>query len=252
MHLFFIDESGTIVAENKKHSKYFVIGGVIIPEIHWREIYKKLRDIKKQYAISSEIKWRYFAPNNTDEDNGMKHLSFEEKNDVRQKLYNIITSYKSIKIISTVTNIEEAYKLTYVNTKDDLYWYAYKQTIERFQYYLQDLSRVSGAEFNGLVIIDNRLSCDDNRLRNLHHKLMYVDKENYSNFNNLIEGLFIAPSHLSVGIQFADLVAGALFRKYEKNDTKYYDQIKGSIRVHNGQILGYGIVQFPKNKKTSS
>ena len=56
---------------------------------------------------------------------------------------------------------------------------------------------------------------------------MITDKENYSQFNNLIEGLFIAPSHLSVGIQFADLVAGAIFRKYEKNvvDVGCYSRI---------------------------
>ncbi len=248
MHLFFIDESGTIVPENKKHSKYFVIGGVIIPEIHWHDIYKKLKELKKQYKITSEIKWRYFAPNNNDEDNGMKHLSFEKKNEVRTKLYNIITSYKSVKIISTVTNIEEAYKLPYVNTKDDLYWYSYKQAVERFQYCLQDLERESGAEFNGLVIIDNRLSCDDNRLRTLHYRLLLGEKENYSNFKNLVEGLFIAPSHLSVGIQFADMVAGAIFRMAEKNDDQYYLQIKNSIRNKDGKILGYGIVNMPPKK----
>ncbi len=246
MHLFFIDESGTIVAENKKHSKYFVIGGVIIPEIHWHDIYRKLRELKKQYGVTSEIKWRFFSPNNKDNDNGMSNLTFEERDEFRQKLYELITSYKSIKIISTITDIEEAYKLPYVNDRDDLYWYSYKQTVERFQYYLQDLSRNSGAEFNGLVIIDNRLSCDDNRLRNLHHNLLVVDKENYSKFKNLIEGLFIAPSHLSVGIQLADIVAGAIFRKVEKDDSKYYEQIKKSIRNRDGNIFGYGIVQFPK------
>ena len=246
MHLFFLDESGTVIPKNKKHTKHFIIGGVIIPEIHWHEIYKKLRDVKKQYKINSEIKWRYFSPNNQEQENGMKHLSFDERNEVREKLYNIITSYKSIKVISTVTDIEEAYKLPYINNQDDLYWYSYKQTLERFQYYLQDLSRESGAKFNGLIIIDNRLSCDDDKLRNLHHKAMVGDKENYSQFNNLVEGLFIAPSHLSVGIQFADLIAGAIFRKYEKNDCKYYDKIKKSIRNKNGNILGYGIVEFPK------
>ena len=246
MHLFFLDESGSIVPENKKHTDCFVIGGVIIPEIHWHEIYKKLRDIKKQYNITSEIKWRYFSPDNKDENNGMKHLSFEQKNEVRTKLYNIITSYKSVKIISVVTNIEEAYKLPYIKNSNDLYWYSYKQVVERFQYYLQDLSRDSGVEFNGLVIIDNRLSCDDDRLRTLHHKLMLVNREHYSNFNNLIEGLFIAPSHLSVGVQFADLVSGAVFRKFEKDDDKYYNQIKNSIRNRDGNINGYGIVEFPK------
>ncbi len=247
MHLLFLDESGTIVDRSKKHSKYFVIGGIIIPEIHWKDIYKKLCDVKKQYGISSEIKWRYFSPYNCEECNGLKEFDFEKRCEVRNKLYEIITAYKSIKIISTVTDVEKAYRLPYVNSKDDLYWYSYKQVVERFQYYLQDISRESGADFNGLVIIDNRLSYDDNRLRTLHHKLMIIDKDTYSKFNNLIEGLFIAPSHLSVGIQFADIVAGAIFRKYEKNDDICFDKIKGSIRSRNGNILGYGIIKFPKS-----
>ena len=245
MHLFFLDESGTIVPQSKKHTDYFVIGGVIIPEIHWHDIYKKLRDIKKQYGITSEIKWRYFAKNNKDDSNGLKHLDFEQRNEVRNKLFNIITSYKSIKIITVVTNIEEAYKLPYIDNQNDLYWYSYKQAVERFQYYLQDLSRESGAEFNGLVIIDNRLSCDDDRLRTLHYKLMTGKEEKQMPMSNLIEGLFIASSHLSVGVQFADLIAGAVFRKYEKNDDRYFNQIKDSIRNRNGNISGYGIAAFP-------
>ncbi len=247
MQILFLDESGAVISEDKKHSKYFTIGGVIIPEDYWHDIHKKLKEIKKQYKINSEIKWRFFSPHNKDEDNGLKHLSFEEKNKVRDKLYEIISAYKSVKIISILTEIKKAYKLPYINNKDDLYWYSYKQVIERFQYHLQDLSRETGTAFNGLVIIDNRLSCDDNRLRNLHHNLLVSEKSNYSHFDNLIEGLFIAPSHLSIGIQLADIVAGAIYRKYEKADNTFFDKIKTSIRNKNGTIEGYGIVKFPKN-----
>lgn len=246
MQILFLDESGTIVDEDKRHSKFFSIGGVVIPEDCWQNLYKKFKEIKKQYKINSEIKWRFFSPHNIDEDNGLNHLSFEDKNKVRNKLYELISAYKSLKIISIVTDVEKAYKLSYINTKEDLYWYSYKQVIERFQYHLQDLSRETGEKFNGLVIIDNRLSCDDNKLRNLHHNLLVVEKENYSNFDNLIEGLFIAPSHLSLGIQLADIVAGAIFRKYEKQDDKFFDKIKTSIRNKNGVVDGYGIVNFPK------
>lgn len=246
MQILFLDESGTIVAENKQHSKYFAIGGVIIPEDYWHDIYKKLKEIKKIYKINSEIKWRFFSPHNNDDNNGLKHLSFEDKNKVRNKLYEIISSYKSVKIVSVITDIEMAYQLPYIKDKDDLYWYSYKQVIERFQYHLQDLSRETGTTFNGLVIIDNRLSCDDNRLRNLHHNLLVAERDNYSNFNNLVEGLFIAPSHLSVGIQLADIVAGAIYRKYEKKDDVFFDKIKTSIRNKNGVVEGYGIVKFPK------
>ena len=68
-----------------------------------------------------------------------------------------------------------------------------------------------------------------------------------SNYANLIEGLFIAPSHYSVGIQFADLVAGAVYRRVEANDARFFDVIKPLIRTGtNGKIEGYGIVKIPK------
>ena len=46
MQIFFIDESGTVPPPNKKHSKYFVLGGLSIPENHWHEINNELKQIK--------------------------------------------------------------------------------------------------------------------------------------------------------------------------------------------------------------
>mgnify|MGYP000968965173 FL=1 len=63
----------------------------------------------------------------------------------------------------------------------------------------------------------------------------------------MIEGLFIAPSHLSVGIQFADMVAGAVFRAYKTDDKRFANQIRESFRASSGgKIEGYGLVKFPK------
>lgn len=227
MQLLFLDESGQITPQNKNHSKYFVIGGVSISENHWHALYKNLNQIKKEYKIDSEIKWRYFSPNNNDEKNGLKHLIFEQKNEVRDKIYELIFNYPSIKIFSVVLNIKEIYKLPNINNTDDLYWYGYKQIIEHFQDHLQRLSIETGITINGVVIIDNRLPCNDDKLRNLHSKL---DKE--IKFKNLIEGLFVAPSHLSTGIQFADMVTGAIYRKFEQNDDKYFNKIKAYLLDH--------------------
>jgi hypothetical protein len=81
-----------------------------------------------------------------------------------------------------------------------MYWLAYKQLTERFQYYLQDLSRIIGHSVHGIVVCDNRGPKDDENLRDLHATLMSSSTENISRYENIIEGLFIAPSHLSVGI----------------------------------------------------
>jgi len=75
---------------------------------------------------------------------------------------------------------------------------------ERFQYYLQDISRIVGSKINGIIVCDYRQPKDDHQLRHLHQKLLTGSKKHFSIYENLVEGVFIAPSHLSVGIQFAD------------------------------------------------
>jgi hypothetical protein len=52
---------------------------------------------------------------------------------------------------------------------------------------------------------------------------------------------------LSVGIQFADMVAGAVFRAFRASDDRFAKQIKPSFRTSPvGKIDGYGLVKFPK------
>ena len=47
--------------------------------------------------------------------------------------------------------------------------------------------------------------------------------------------------YYSAGIQVADFCAGAIFRKYEKEDEEFFDILKPSIRTHKRIIDGAGI-----------
>lgn len=74
------------------------------------------------------------------------------------------------------------------------------------------------------------------------------DRYFFSNYGNLIETVFFAPSELSLGIQLADMVAGSFFRKIEKNDNQTFDIINSSVRKsENGVIEGFGVVKVPKD-----
>jgi uncharacterized protein DUF3800 len=118
---------------------------------------------------------------------------------------------------------------------------------ERFQYYLQDVSRSLGVKQFGIIVADHRGKQEDTRLRSHHQKLLYAKAEYISKYGNLIEGLFLQPSNLSVGIQFADLVAGAIWRKFERSDATWFDLLLPSIRKSTaGSIEGHGIVKYPK------
>jgi len=134
-----------------------------------------------------------------------------------------------------------------VNTQDDIYHLTYKALTERFQYYLQDLSKEIGRPEYGIIISDHRGKDDDRRLRAHHQKLLYSSAEFVSTYKNLIESLFLQPSNLSIGIQFADMVAGAIWRKYERNDERWYGSVEASLRRSpKGDLAGYGIIKLPK------
>jgi uncharacterized protein DUF3800 len=249
MQLFFIDESGTIPPKNKNDGiDYFTLGGIIIPEDLWHELDKELANLKTRFDINGEIKWRYFSPQKTGAaPHPLSHLSGSQKEELRLHIYQLITKFKSIRLICALVDVKAAYALDYVANDNDLYWYAYKQMTERFQYYLQDISRIVGSKINGIIVCDHRQPKDDHQLRHLHQKLLTGSKKHFSVYENLIEGVFIAPSHLSVGIQFADMVAGAVYRNFVRKDARYFDLIKASFRKGAaGQVEGYGLVRWPK------
>jgi Protein of unknown function (DUF3800) len=248
MHILFVDESGSPPEREKAALQpFFVLGGIVIPEDIWAKMAGDLARLKGQFKIDGEIKWRYFAPDRGGKAHALSHLSGVERETLRTQLYQAIGRYKSVRLICVVTNTELAYKQAYITTGDDLYWYSYKQLTERFQYYLQDLERTVGQKLNGIVVCDHRGPKDDERLRELHHKLLSSARSTISSYGNMIEGLFIAPSHLSVGIQFADMVAGAVFRAYRAQDTRFAEQIKPAFRTSpKGKFDGYGLVKFPK------
>lgn len=247
MFLLFMDESGTPPKPGQERPAYFVVGGIIVPEAVWPTLRDGLNGLKIRLKLRGELKWRYFSPDNKDASNPMRHLAAAERNAVRSEIYKLIRSHRSVRSIACVVSSKAAYAMNSVDTQSDLYHLAYKGVTERFQYFLQDTSREIGTKQFGIVVCDHRGANDDRLLRQVHQKLLYSKGEFISNYKNLVEGLFLTPSHMSVGVQLADLVAGASWRKFERNDSSYYDEIEPSLRRGPGdQILGYGIVRSPK------
>lgn len=223
-----------------------MIGGVVIPEQVWHRIHDALIGMKIRRGLRGELKWRYFAPNNHDENNPMRLREQEERNEIRAEMYEIICSVKSIKTIACVACIAAAYEMPSVGNRHDLYHFTYKPLSERFQYYLQDLSRLVGRPETGIIVADHRGVADDARFRSAHERLLYAGGDFTSKYTHLIESLFFQPSHLSVGVQLADMVAGAIWRKFEKGDETWYRALEPSLRKSPlGRVEGFGIVKFP-------
>ena len=249
MHFLFIDESGTPPKKDKKVPKpYFVIAGVTIPEGQWHGICSDLAQLKNdaQFRVRGEIKWRFFGPTNADRDNPLMHLSDQQRALFRDKFFGIITRRNSVKIIACVASVASCYRTTYITDDETLYQYTYKPVSERFQYYLQDLGRTAGSEQFGIIVADHRGRKQDEAFRRHHQRLLDQNGIFMAQYKNVLESIFLTPSHLSVGIQFADMVAGAIGRKFNTGDGTCYSMIEGSFRRSpNGTPDGYGLVKMP-------
>lgn len=249
MHLCFVDESGHPPKPNRIGQRpHFVIAGLIMNEDQWAGVSNDLIALraKPEYRVRGEIKWRYFGGHNDDKDNSVAHLDQSTRDRFRDELFAIITKRKSLKIIAGVCHCERAYEKSFVACPDDIYSYTYKTVSERFQYYLQDVSRIVGSKQNGIIVADSRGADQDKSLRKFHHDLVDDEAMFVSDYKNYIETVFMTPSHHSVGIQMADMVAGAIGRAFNTQDTRYADALQGSFRARpNGDIQGYGLVKFP-------
>jgi hypothetical protein len=249
MYILFLDESGTPPASllAAKNQKYFVIGGLTIPAAEWKGIAAKLHGLKTRYGLRGELKWRYFAPGNDNAANPMRDLAFARRDEIRKEMLGIITSVKSVRVIAAVASIPAAFELYSVKNADDLYQLTYKTVTERFQYYLQDLKRQIGSEQCGLIVCDHRGPDSDRALRAHHQQLIGGPGLYTSKYPNFIETILFAPSHMSTGLQFADMVAGSVWRKFERGDDRAYALIEASIRKSPaGAVDGYGIIKVPK------
>ena len=251
MHLCFIDESGTPAKPDRQSPRFFIIAGLIIPEEQWYSIRHKLIGLKARKHYRGELKWRYFAPNNRDDNNPMREWGMDERNEFRSAVFNIITGQRSVKAVCGICDAPLAYRLINVNSQEDIYFRTYKAATERFQYFLQDVTRLSGRHVSGIIVADHRNRGEDNRMREQHEKLIRETNAYTSTYSNFIETIFFSPSHMSIGIQLSDMIAGAVWRRFEHDDATWFERVQPVLRRSpDGRVDGFGIARFPKRDWT--
>ena len=173
----------------------------------------------------------------------------DRKNEFRNGFFRILTQESHVRIIAGVTDADIAYDLLpSVQDQEDIYFHTYKVVTERFQYFLQDESKLRRQRASGIIVSDHRNDRQDHRMREQHERLVRESRQYTANYEHFVESIFLAPSHMSVGIQFADMIAGAIWRFHEYGDDRWINQIKGSFRTNPKKtaIDGYGIARFPK------
>jgi hypothetical protein len=99
----------------------------------------------------------------------------------------------------------------------------------KFQIYLRARYDYWGENSHGLIVCDHRNKHEDESLRLFHKKSNKILGKTGIAKRTIIESILFTPSHHSVGVQFADIVAGAIHLKYNSGNEIFYNSIKKKI-----------------------
>ena len=228
VHLLFLDESGQL-----SERKFFAIGGIALADASWHS----LRDLWQEtlaahdWPVDREVKWH-----------GIR------KGEVPPALADAVVAVLArapIRCYVTLLDIELGLRDApeFFRTDEDTYATGLMFLAERFQLLLETADDV------GLIVVDSRFREDDARLRRFFADLT-KDGSPYSRLDRIVEGLFLGPSHHSIGLQCADLVCSitAAAERGGGQARGYLRALLPRFATHpaTGALDGVGIKRFPE------
>ena len=194
--MMYVDDSGS--PDLKDRSGYYVISGVIIHELHIRNI---------------EVETQYYKENNFGKYNNCEIHVSDIFNETRE--FKGIEPVEKYKILDSLYDFIEKLEMTVISvgidkveiveryTKSLIFTYAWTQLIERFNSFISD----NGNNQNkGLVITDKSSKLPENDIINIINDLR-ASGTDYIKVTHLVEEPIFIESKLREGIQLADASA---------------------------------------------
>lgn len=232
MHLLYVDESGS---HSDPNQSFFILSGVAIFErqTHWVE--QHLNEIAARfspedpYAIelhgspmrSGKSEWRPFP-------------MADRIQAIKDCLSIIPQSRGKYRLFASV--VERG-----AHGEDDPIKSCFEQIASRFDKYLQRYNTQKKPE-RGIAIFDT--SHTERSIQNLA-RTFKNDGHSFGKLRNFAEVPLFLDSKASRLIQLADLVAFAIYRHFQADDSQYFDIIKNSFDNVGGTVHGLHVRRAP-------
>lgn len=228
MHLLFLDESGQL-----SERRLFGLGGVALRDREWHE----LRDLWQatlalhSWPADREVKWH-----------GIR--TGQVPPSLADAIVNALAR-SPVRCYVTLLDIELGATATpeFFANDEDTYSTGLMFLAERFQLLLE------AADDVGMIVVDSRFREDDARLRRFFADLT-KDGSPYSRLDRIVEGLFLGPSHYSIGLQCADLICAITVAAERGNSLArgYLKTLLPRFATHpaTGELEGVGLKRFPE------
>jgi hypothetical protein len=220
----------------------------------WKKLNLKFREIKKEFnlPLEKEIKWSYLwslwkyqrNSQNIPENEQFYFLKDRDYKDLINFVDSslmLLSDLNYVKIIITITSNVHCPRIS----ENDIFKMHIQDSMGRIEMELQ------GQEDNLCVFFIDPVSEERNKFFRDIYFYLYQRGDFIQNYSHIKDSLNLEYSHQSAGIQFADYIAGSFggFLKGYKSSKKIFNnRIRPHLRTgSNGEILGYGIKEIPKN-----
>ena len=228
MYLLFLDESGQI-----DQGGLFALGGVAVRDSDWPELRRSWQETLAAHGwpLDREIKWH-----------GIR--TGEVPPALADAVFAMLARAPFTAYV-TLLDIElgRAREPDFFSAPEEIYATGLMFLAERFHHLLD------AEDDLGLIVVDNRHREGDARLRRFFADLT-KDGTPYMQLPRLIEGLFLGPSHYSIGLQCADLIV-AMTANAERGPGQgrgYLKKMLPRFATHpaTGELDGVGLKRFPE------
>ena len=216
MHLLYLDESGSVADPVQQ---YFVLAGVAIFErkTHWVE--QSLDAIAKQFSPTDPHTIElHGSPMRSGREGWKSHPLPIRLTAIKDALQVGITDHypKGVRLFGAVVRKDSL-------VGEDPVTHAFEQLSSRFDLFLKRLHNKHADSQRGLMLFDE--SSTEQRIQTLAREFKYTG-HTWGKTSNYAEVPVFLDSRASRLIQLADLVAYAMFRKYEHADDSFFAPIR--------------------------
>ena len=226
MHLLYLDDAGSAENPDQKH---FVLAGISVFE-------------RQAHFLSEELDKIAHSLEHHDPANLELHANviFNGRNfwrRIRDRADRIDLLKRCLSVTSALRGDWRLFGVCVDKTQvspDDPVEFAFEHIINRFDRYLQRL-HLKGNTQRGLIILDK--SSTETRIQTLASEFRRMGHR-WSSIKNIADVPFFVDSKATRCIQYADLVAYALFRYYERDDDTFFSLIQRNFDADGGVIHG--------------
>lgn len=239
MYLLYVDESGNIGDTN-----CFVFAGLAIHESSAKWINQKLEGIAKRFSESAPRDFELHAHEVFWGKSVWRDINLEKRKQALRDALQILQDMdERNRLFAIVVDKRDAH------SKNEIIDLAFTQLITRFDHFV-NRRNLAGHRNVGILVFDK--SAYENKIQKL--SLHFRDNgHSWGNLKYIVEVPLFVDSRASRLIQLADILAYAVFRKFERNDNSLFSIIENRFDMDHPQGKQHGLyyckAEYGKNSQ---